>query len=71
MARGVLPLRGPVGRRAADSDWEFSFRYFQDFEREIVLPDGFMPERIKIEVHSRTRSIDSIEESFSWATSLG
>lgn len=55
----------------AKSSWPFSFRYFQDFDREIVLPDGFTPERITIEVRSKTRSIDSIEESYSWATSLG
>jgi len=55
----------------AESDWIFSFRYFQDFDREIVLPDGFTPERIKIEVRSKTRSISSIEESFAWATSRG
>jgi cell division protein FtsB len=60
----LLPAEG-------DDAWPFSFRYFQDFDREIVLPDGFTPERIKIEVRSRTRSIDSIEESFSWASSLG
>jgi cell division protein FtsB len=53
------------------SEWAFSFRYFQDFDREIVLPDGFTPERIKIEVRSNTRSISSIEESFSWTNSLG
>lgn len=52
-------------------DWAFSFRYFQDFDREIVLPDGFTPERIIIEVHSKTRSIDSIEETYPWTTSLG
>ena len=57
----------------ADTDrgWAFSFRYFQDFDREIVLPDGFTPERINIEVRSRTRSISSIEESFAWTNSLG
>ena len=55
----------------ADDDWAFSFRYFQDFNREIVLPDGFTPERIKIEVRSKTRSISSIEESFAWTTSRG
>jgi hypothetical protein len=55
----------------ADDDWAFSFRYFQDFAREIVLPDGFTPERIKIEVRSKTRSISSIEESFAWTTSRG
>ena len=56
---------------AAEGTWAFSFRYFQDFDREIVLPDGFTPERINIEVRSRTRSIASIEESFAWANSLG
>lgn len=55
----------------ADSGWVFSFRYFQDFDRQLVLPDGFTPERVKVEVRSRTRSISSIEESFAWATSQG
>ena len=54
-----------------EGTWAFSFRYFQDFERPVVLPDGFTPERINVEVVSKTRSIDSIEESFSWATSQG
>ena len=57
----------------ADSDdgWAFSFRYFQDFDRQVVLPDGFTPERITVQVESKTRSIASIEESFSWRTSQG
>lgn len=55
----------------ADTDWPFSFRYFQDFDRRLVLPDGFTPERVHVEVRSRTRSISSIEESFSWSTSQG
>lgn len=53
----------------ADKAWVFSFRYFQDFDRLFVLPDGFTPERITVEVRSRTRSISSIEESFAWETS--
>ena len=53
------------------ADWPFSLRYFQDFDREIVLPDGFEPERIHIEVRSKTRSISSIEESYPWTASLG
>ena len=55
----------------ADKAWAFSFRYFQDFDRQLVLPDGFTPERIRVEVRSRTRSIASIEESFAWVTSQG
>ena len=54
----------------ADGTWAFSFRYFQDFDRELVLPDGFTPERVTISVNSRTRSIASIEASFSWASHL-
>ena len=53
----------------ADKKWAFSFRYFQDFDRQLVLPDGFTPERIRVEVRSKTRSIESIEESYTWATS--
>jgi len=56
---------------AADKGWSFSFRYFQDFDRQLVLPDGFTPERIRVEVRSKTRSIASIEESYAWATSQG
>ncbi len=55
----------------ADKAWAFSFRYFQDFDRQLVLPDGFTPERIHVEVRSKTRSISSIEESFAWAASQG
>lgn len=51
--------------------WPFSFRYFQTFERQLVLPDGFAPERVTVVVRSKTRSISSIEESFAWATSQG
>jgi len=52
-----------------NSAWAFSFRYFQGFDRPLVLPDGFTPERVTVEVRSKTRSISSIEESFDWATS--
>ena len=55
----------------AEAAWAFSFRYFQDFNRQVILPDGFTPQRVNIEVQSRTRSISSIEESFAWTTSQG
>ena len=54
-----------------EATWAFSFRYFQDFNRQVVLPDGFTPQRVNVEVQSRTRSISSIEESFAWTTSQG
>ena len=53
------------------SGWAFSFRYFQAFDRNLVLPDGFIPERINVEVKSRTKSIASVEQSFAWQTGQG
>lgn len=50
------------------SNWPFSFRYFQDFDRQLILPEGFLPERINIEVMSRTKSIASVKQSFLWQT---
>lgn len=50
----------------ADASWPFAFRYFQDFDRQLLLPAGFSPERINIEVQSRTKSIASVTESFLW-----
>lgn len=55
----------------ADSAWPFSFRYFQNFDRQLVLPDGFRPERINIEVKSRTKSVASVKQSFLWDSSQG
>ena len=54
-----------------DSAWPFQFRYFQTFDRQLVLPDGFTPERLNVHLRSRTRSVDSIEQSFAWATVQG
>lgn len=48
------------------SSWPFAFRYFQDFERVLVIPDGFTPSTINVEVISRTKSIASIKQSFDW-----
>lgn len=54
-----------------DSDWPFSFRYFQTFERELILPDGFTPEKVNVEVRSRTKSVASVEQSFVWQGGQG
>ena len=55
----------------ANSSWPFAFRYFQDFDRELVLPDGFIPEKINIEVNSQTKTIASLKQSFDWLAGTG
>lgn len=52
----------------ADSEWPFSFRYFQNFDRQLILPRGFAPEKVHIEVRSTTKSVASVKQSFLWQT---
>lgn len=52
----------------ADSSWPFAFRYFQNFDRQLILPVGFSPERINIEVRSRTKSVAGMKRTFLWQT---
>jgi cell division protein FtsB len=54
-----------------DSNWPFSFRYFQNFDRQLILPEGFAPEKVHIEVRSTTKSIASVKQSFLWQTGQG
>jgi Family of unknown function (DUF6776) len=49
-----------------DSSWPFAFRYFQNFDRQLILPVGFSPERINIEVRSRTKSVAGMKRTFLW-----
>lgn len=64
----------PLGR-LVDADesarWSYAFRYFQDFERDLVLPAGFQPESINVELVPSGRGNVGIRQSFSWSTSPG
>ncbi len=44
----------------------FSFRYFQELEEFLSLPEGFVPEKINIEVRPKGRSARTIRKSFDW-----
>ncbi len=55
----------------SDSRWAFSFRYFQDFERDLVLPPGFRPDRVNIELVPSGKGNTGIKQSFPWSTTTG
>jgi uncharacterized protein DUF6776 len=57
---------GQLSPENGSNSWPFAFRYFQDFDRVLVIPDGFTPETIIVEVISNTRSIANVKESFDW-----
>ena len=56
-------LRFPQG---ADKPISFSFKYFQDIEGQIELPQNFEPRTIKVNVTSRGRDAQSIEQIYPW-----
>jgi hypothetical protein len=44
----------------------YSFRYFEDFDELIRLPQGFEPTRIGVEIHSGKDSSHSFRQAFVW-----
>jgi hypothetical protein len=49
----------------------YSFRYFQDLQRELVLPDGFRPSELNMEIRPREPSGDVLEQAFEWGSVTG
>ncbi|HKT71265.1 MAG TPA: DUF6776 family protein [Steroidobacteraceae bacterium] len=44
----------------------FSFRYFQNIDQEVVLPAGFKPEHIGVEVRSNRKDVAPLTQTFLW-----
>ena len=58
----TLPQTGATTR--ADGQLPFQFRYFQNLEQDIVLPDGFEPRAVNVEV--RSARLAPVRESYPW-----
>jgi hypothetical protein len=54
----------------SERDTKFSFRYFQVFEGEFSLVEGFTPYELEINIVSTTKKIKSFTESILWARVL-
>jgi uncharacterized protein DUF6776 len=48
-----------------DGQLQFKLRYFQKFEQGVVLPEGFEPRAVNVEVRS-TRLATPVRESYPW-----
>ena len=71
-ARGGEAVRYPVSQLLAKNEkrnWSYGFRYFQDFERNLVLPDGFKPLTLNIELIPKGKGNVGLKQSFPWSTS--
>ncbi len=44
----------------------FDFRYFQEFDGDILLPEGFVPNRVEVELVPRSSRDGRVEQVFDW-----
>ena len=44
----------------------FNFKYFQAFEGDLAMPQGFVPIRVSVTVAPNGRKLDSVEKIFDW-----
>ena len=44
----------------------FNFRFYQNFDQEIVVPAGFKPEHLAIEVHSSRKDVAPLVQTILW-----
>ncbi len=49
-----------------ETDWEFKFKNFKRFEGNIMIPDGFNPSRITVELSTKGKRRKIIERTFDW-----
>jgi len=62
--REILPLRDVKG--AEDLGVKFRFRYFQNIEGELVLPEGFQPAQVQVVAQASGKKATKIERTFDW-----
>ncbi len=49
-----------------ENKWKFKFKNFKRFEGNIVLPEGFSPKRVAVELLSKGKREKMAERSFEW-----
>jgi len=59
-----LALSKAGANTRADGQLPFQFRYFQNLEQDIVLPEGFEPRAVTVEV--RSARLAPVRESYPW-----
>ena len=57
---------------AVDSeDIKLRFKYFQNVEGELILPEGFTPERIELVARSTGKNAAEANKTFNWPAPNG
>jgi len=67
----TLGLADMIGEKDGEGRLAFSFRYFQNLQADLVLPDGFAPARVTVKLMPNGKSAKALEKSFDWAVQAG
>jgi hypothetical protein len=65
----VLTLKN-IKQEFEKNDEKFSFKYFQVFEGELLLPDSFEPSDIELAINPTTRKIKNFTETIAWVQAM-
>ncbi len=57
---------GDLVAEGAPGELSYGFRYFQGLQQELVLPVGFEPDRVTVEIWPREPRGEQILQSFQW-----
>jgi hypothetical protein len=67
LSLSLADMGRPSGKRRLD----FSFRYFQNLETDLILPEGFAPARVSVKLTPQGNSAKPVEKSFDWSVEVG
>jgi hypothetical protein len=61
------PLDLPALTQGKLHELPFNFRFYQNFDQEIVIPAGFKPEHLAVEVHSNRKDVAPLVQTMIWS----
>jgi len=61
---------GELALEKSEANTKFNFKYFQVFEGDIALPEGFQPFEVEIGIKPTTKKVESFSETLSWTRVL-
>jgi hypothetical protein len=60
------PLDLPALTLGKQRELTFNFRFYQNFDQEILIPAGFKPEHLAVEVNSSRKDVAPLVQDFLW-----
>jgi len=67
----TLDLGDMVGPSGGKRRLDFAFRYFQNLQADLILPEGFAPARVSVKLTPQGKSAKPVEKSFDWSVEVG